>query len=161
MNTSAEFKEILQEIVKDKLENVIGMSLTDKDITVNRGRETTGDGRWTGQYNNKGYIESIKYMNNLNNKNFPNELINAIIRAYGEAGIEKPTISVDQLMDSLDNQEITKVEACQQLGQMLEETKIFMTKNYTRENGTVNKFIEKTSSYDNAKDSQVSRDEEK
>ena len=79
--------------------------------------------------NEKGHISKIGYMN-INKKSIPEELRDAIITAYGEEGIEKPTMTVEQLIYKLDNQEITKAEASEYLGFMLEDAKELMTRRY-------------------------------
>lgn len=134
--TAREFKGVYQDIVKERLEEVYGYSIDEDKIEVVRERDDL-DGKW-GDYNEHGHISKIGYMSYTAIKNIPKELRDSIITAYGEKGIEKPAMTVDQLIYKLDNHEIDKAEASTILGTMLDDVKELMTRQYEeKENGKV------------------------
>ena len=128
ITTAQDFGDIYRDIVKERLEEGFGYSIDDNEIKVVRERDDL-DGH-PGDYNENGRISQIGYMEHINNKRIPKELRNSVIAAYGGQGIEAPALSVDELIYKLDNQEITKAEAGQYLGEMLDDAKEMMTRQY-------------------------------
>lgn len=128
ITTAQDFGDIYRDIVKERLEEGFGYSIDDNEIKVVRERDDL-DGH-PGDYNENGRISQIGYMEHINNKRIPKELRNSVIAAYGGQGIEEPAMSVDELIYKLDNQEITKAEAGQYLGKMLDDAKEIMTRQY-------------------------------
>ena len=128
ITTAQDFGDIYRYIVKERLEEGFGYSIDDNEIKVVRERDDL-DGH-PGDYNENGRISQIGYMEHINNKRIPKELRNSVIAAYGGQGIEAPALSVDELIYKLDNQEITKAEAGQYLGEMLDDAKEMMTRQY-------------------------------
>ena len=109
----------------------------------------------TGLWNRRGFIDKVQGYMNINKKSIPEELRDAIITAYGEEGIEKPTMTVEQLIYKLDNQEITKAEASEYLGFMLEDAKELMTRRY--EEKEYSKLEEIDSTYTTVKEREEER----
>lgn len=126
--TARQFKEIYMDIVKERLEEVFGYSIENSEIQVVRERDDL-DGK-PGDYNEKGHISQIGYMEHINNKNIPKDLRNSVIAAFGGEGIEKPAMTVDELISKLDNQEIDKAEASKYLISMFDDVKELMTRQY-------------------------------
>lgn len=128
ITTAGEFGDFYKDIVKERLEEGFGYSIEDNEIEVGRERDDL-DGH-PGDYNENGDIRQIGYMDRINDRNIPKELRNSIIAAFGGQGIEKPTMSVEELIYKLDNQEITKAEASEYLSAMLDDAKELMTRQY-------------------------------
>lgn len=128
ITTAGEFGDFYKDIVKERLEEGFGYSIEDNEIEVERERDDL-DGH-PGDYNENGDIRQIGYMDRINDRNIPKELRNSIIAAFGGQGIEKPTMSVEELIYKLDNQEITKAEASEYLSAMLDDAKELMTRQY-------------------------------
>ncbi len=152
ITTANEFKDIYREIIRERLEEGVGYRIEDYEIQVVRERDDL-DGH-PGELNEKGHISKIGYMN-IHKKSIPEELRDAIITAYGEEGIEKPTMTVEQLIYKLDNQEITKAEASEYLGFMLEDAKELMTRRY--EEKEYSKLEEIDSTYTTVKEREEER----
>ena len=129
ITTAQDFGDIYRDIVKERLEEGFGYSLDDNEIQVVRERDDL-DGH-PGDYNENGRISQIGYIEHMNDKKIPKELRSSVIAAYGGQGIEAPAMSVDELIYKLDNQEITKAEASQYLGEMLDDAKEMMTRQYS------------------------------
>lgn len=152
ITTANEFKDIYREIIRERLEEGVGYRIEDYEIQVVREGDDL-DGH-PGELNEKGHISKIGYMN-IHKKSIPEELRDAIITAYGEEGIEKPTMTVEQLIYKLDNQEITKAEASEYLGFMLEDAKELMTRRY--EEKEYSKLEEIDSTYTTVKEREEER----
>lgn len=130
ITTANEFKGIYRDIIRERLEEGFGYKIEDNEIEVVRERDDL-DGH-PGDLNENGHVSQISYMQYIKKRDIPKELRNAIIAAYGEEGIEKPTMTVEQLIYKLDNQEINKAEASEYLGFMLEDAKELMTRQYEK-----------------------------
>ena len=128
ITTAQDFGDIYRYIVKERLEEGFGYSIDENEIKVVRERDDL-DGH-PGDYNENGRISQIGYMEHINDGKIPKELRSSVIAAYGGQGIEEPAMSVDELIYKLDNQEITKAEASQYLGEMLDDAKEMMTRQY-------------------------------
>lgn len=128
ITTAQDFGDIYRYIVKERLEEGFGYSIDENEIKVVRERDDL-DGH-PGDYNENGRISQIGYMEHINDGKIPKELRSSVIAAYGGQGIEEPAMSVDELIYKLDNQEITKAEASQYLGEMLDDAKEIMTRQY-------------------------------
>lgn len=146
--TAGEFGDFYRDIVRERLEEGFGYSIEDNEIKVTRERDDL-DGH-PGDYNENGHISQIGYMEHINNKNIPKELLDSVIAAFGGQGIEKPAMSVEELIYKLDNQEITKSEAGEILNDMLDDAKELMTRQY--EEKSYGELEEKESTYDIVKE---------
>lgn len=129
--TAQTFQEVYKDIVRERLEESYGIKLNNDEIEVVRARDNI-DGK-VGDYNEIGSIKSIGSREHINVSKMPKELVRSIIAAYGCQGIESPTMSIEQMMYKLDNQEITKVEASNILKGMLDDMKELMTRQYVSE----------------------------
>ena len=148
--TAREFKEIYQDIVRERLEEGYENRIDDNEIRVVRERDDL-DGKW-GDYNEHGHVSEIGYMSHMGTKDIPEELRDSIIAAYGEQGIEKPTMTVDQLIYKLDNHQIDKAEASMLLSEMLDDAKELMTRQYERVEEYGEELKEKDSTYTTIKE---------
>lgn len=144
INTARDFQEIYQDIVRERLEEGFGYSIDEDEISVVRERMDL-DGK-QGDYNENAHVSQIGYMQHLNNKSLPEELTRAVIAAYGGVGIEKPAMTIEQLIKLLDDQQISKVEASEILYGMLDNMKEIMTRRY--EEKDYGKLKESESTYD-------------
>lgn len=144
ITTAGEFEQLYKDIVRERLEEGFGFSIDEDQIKVVRERDDL-DGK-PGNYNEHGNISEIGYRSYINDRDLPKELLRSIITAYGGEGIEKPAMSVEQLIYKLDNQEITKAEASKYLKDMLDNMKELMTRRY--EEKSYNELEEAHSTYD-------------
>lgn len=144
ISTAREFQEMYKDIVMERLEEANGYSLDEHDIVITRERQDL-DGK-PGDYTNKANISEIGLMYHAWGGSMPKELRDSIIAAYGEEGIERPTMSVEQLISLLDDQKMDKKEAVTILNSMLQDMKVLMTKVYER--GESNEIVEGKSTYD-------------
>ena len=148
ISTAREFQEMYKDIVMERLEEANGYPLDEHDIVITRERQDL-DGK-PGDYTNKANISEIGFMYHAWGGSIPKELRDSIIAAYGEEGIERPTMSVEQLISLLDDQKIDKKEAVTILNSMLQDMKVLMTKVY--EKGETNEIVEGKSTYDMLKE---------